>query len=399
MARMLGYQGSTCCTLAQAQPYVNWLFNLPGGYDATALGLGMHPLPYTNAQVGRSCSGCTPWWTLINNNPQYIARDCSGNILSPDGNPAISEYADITQAGWRSLWDNFWTTFSEFDSPPGTIFSDAAGDQGVYACGANGATYAADLASLFQNAPYPVIANNVFESSGAGTDWHTVDAPSNVIGAMADSDCYADNGAYGHRGDFAITQANHSYGYSVDSWTQRENDELYLASQGKLFVCLIGASDTASQEPALRMYAYASLMLTYNLSSTIYFTYWQTNTSTQVEVYPETGLVPTNPVVATPGSVASLQVDGVYAREYGDCFYRGSDEGPCAAVVNSSTSAQAAPFAGKYTNTMVLSGGGALEGGTVSFRGPPPPSTMSSGTAYIAFCSATTQTKHHAKKS
>jgi hypothetical protein len=385
---MLGYQGSTCCSLAQAQPYVNWLFNLPASYFTAAQGLGMHPLPYTNGQVARSpssCAGCTPWWQTLQDNPQYIARDCSGSILSPDGNSSISEFADISQSGWRSIWDQFWVTYPEFNSSPGTMFVDAAGDQGgPYACGAGGATYASALASMFSAAPYPVIANNVFESSAVGTDWHTIDAPSNVIGAMVDSDCFVDANAFGQTGDFAITQGNHSYGYSVDDWTQHENDALYLASQNKMFVCLIGASGFASSEPALRTYAYASLMLTFNLLSTTYFTYWQTDTAGQVEVYPETGLVPANPVVGTPSSIAALQVGGVYAREYKDCFYRGTDEGPCAFVVNPTIGAQNWPTLSRpYGHTMTLSGGGVLEGGTASFAGPSPTPILFSGSAVI----------------
>lgn len=387
MARVLGYQGSTCCSLAQVQPYVNWLFNLPNSYNAAALSLGMQPLPYSNAQVARSpssCPGCTPWWNLLQSNPQYISRDCSGQINSPDGNPSVSEYADVTQTGWQSLWGNFFV--SAFGSPgPGTMFSDAAGDQGVYPCGATSASFVNSLASMFSAAPYPVIANNVFESSAVGTDWHTIDAPSNVIGAMVDSDCFVDANAFGHTGDFAITQANHSYGYSVDDWTQHENDALYLASQNKMFVCLIGASGLASSEPALRTYAYASLMLTFNLLSTSYFTYWQTDTAGQVEVYPETGLVPANPVVGTPSSIAALQVGGVYAREYDDCFYRGTDEGPCAFVVNPTISAQNWPTLSRlYGHTMTLWGGGVLEGGTASFAGPSPPAILFCGSAVIA---------------
>jgi hypothetical protein len=380
MARMLGYQGATCCTLAQAQPYVTWLFNLPQSDTANATSLGMKSLFYQDATVGFSTPGDTDWWKTLQNNAQDIARDCAGNII---GSPPSEEYGDITQAGWRSLWNG---VAANVGSGYTALFADGAGDvgSGALPCGTTDSTYVADMATMFSGTPFQVIANNVFESAAMGTNWHTVDSGANVIGAMADSDCYVDANAYGMGNvDFAITQGMHSYGYAVDDWSQREDDELYLGQQQKLFVCLIGASHLASSETALRTYAYASLMLTYSVRSTTYFTYWKTNGSTQVEVYPETGIVPANPVVATPSDVSALKVGGVYVREYQDCFYRGVDEGGCAFVVNPTTGTQTIPVLSRsYGHSVTLSGGGVLEGGNAGFSGPAPKS-LSSGSAVI----------------
>jgi hypothetical protein len=336
---------------------------------------------YYNATLALSC--CTPWWSLLQANPQYIARDCSGHIISPNGNPSISEMPDITRSGWRNLWDGIIRN-NGLDA----AYVDGAMDPGsaMLPCGATDSSYVSNLAAMFNSVVVPVIANNVFETSVIGTNWHTVDAASNVMGALADSDCYVD-GPYsnGKSTDHAIVQSMHDYNYPVDDWSQRENDELYLASVGKQFWCLTGATNKASSEPGLRIYAYASLMLTYSLKSTGYWTYWKTTTPGQVEIYPETGLVPTNPVVATPLSIVSLRVSNTYAREYKDCFYRGTDMGPCAFVVNPTTSTQYWPTLSRaYARTVVLSGGGVLEGGTASFTGPAPPSTLASGNAVIA---------------
>jgi hypothetical protein len=338
---------------------------------------------YDNAEDGFSCSGCTQWWNQLQSNPRYIGRDCAGNII---GSPPTEETGDITQAGWQSVWQG---VAASQDGSLTALFADGGGDPGAgsYPCGSASSSYLADLVTMFDGTNKPVIANNVFETSAIGTDWHTIDAAPNVIGAMADSDCYVDANAYGMgSADFAIIQTMHSYGYPVDDWTQRENDELYLASAGKQFWCLIGASGTASTETALRIYAYASLMLTFDLHTTGYFTYWKTDTVGQLEVYPETGLVPANPVVGTPLSVTALQVGGVYAREYNDCYYRGTDEGRCAFVVNPTGSTQNWPALSRsYGHTMALSGGGVLEGGGVSFSAAAPPAILFSGTAVIAF--------------
>jgi hypothetical protein len=340
----------------------------------------MKSLFYQDATVGFSAPGDTDWWNTLQNNPQDIARDCNGNII---GSPPSEEYGDITQVGWRSLWNG---VAGNVGSGYTALFVDGAGDvgSGALPCGASDSTYVLDLATMFSGTPFPVIANNVFESAAMGTNWHTIDTGANVIGAMADSDCYVDANAYGMGNvDFAITQGMHSYGYAVDDWSQREDDELYLAQQQKLFVCLIGASHFASSETALRTYAYASLMLTYNVSSTAYFTYWKTNDSTQVEVYPETGIVPANPLVSTPLDVSTLKIGGVYVREYKDCFYRGVDEGGCAFVVNPTTGTQTIPALSRsYGHSVTLSGGGVLEGGSVGFSGLVPKSLVS-GSAVI----------------
>ena len=63
---------------------------------------------------------------------------------------------------------------------------------------------------------------------------------------------------------------------------------------------------------------------------------WETFTSPGgLRVFPESSVVPTEPIVPTPGSISALQTpSGAYAREYATCYVGGSSVGPCAAVVN-----------------------------------------------------------------
>ncbi|MBV8148649.1 MAG: hypothetical protein JO092_06135, partial [Candidatus Eremiobacteraeota bacterium] len=59
--------------------------------------------------------------------------------------------------------------------------------------------------------------------------------------------------------------------------------------------------------------------------------------------------------------------------------------GACAVVVNpDSGSAHPFPFP-QYTHTLVLNGGGILDGGTVSTSGPPPPLNLAADEAAIVF--------------
>jgi hypothetical protein len=56
-------------------------------------------------------------------------------------------------------------------------------------------------------------------------------------------------------------------------------------------------------------------------------------------------------------------------RQYSDCYYRGTNEGACAVVVNASGGTESVPNTA-YSHSLVLSGAGVLDGGSVSFSGP-----------------------------
>jgi len=223
---------------------------------------------------------------------------------------------------------------------------------------------------------------NGLSVSAKQPDERTLYNPANVIGGQRE-DCYSGNNDFGHSGDFVFTTQDHFYGAAIDDWTQTENDELYAASVHKLFFCLSNATGSAASSSAMRTYVYASFLLTYDLHTSALWEKFSPSTAGGLGVYPETGLVPANPIVSAPASVASLAVDGVYVREYRACFYRGTDMGPCATVVNPTSIQHPFPFT-KYHHTLILSGGGVLEGGQASFVGAAPPVTMSAGTAVVA---------------
>jgi len=97
-------------------------------------------------------------------------------------------------------------------------------------------------------------------------------------------------------------------------------------------------------------------------------------------------LVALYPVAPEPANVANLQVGGVYAREYGACYFNGALVGGCAAIVNPDPrNAQSYPFGAKYSHTLVLSGGGILDGGSVRTNGPQPPGSLPPQGSMIVF--------------
>ncbi len=167
-------------------------------------------------------------------------------------------------------------------------------------------------------------------------------------------------------------------------WTATEQTQLDVTAKHKLFQCMGSDLAPASSSIPSRLYSIASFLMTYNPTYSILWDSYAT--PSRVSVMPESQLVPLNPVVSTPSSISSLQTStGVYAREYRTCYYAGRSIGACAMVVNNDRLSHAAPHLSlAYHHTLSLSGNGILDGGTVSFGGSAPPSSMAPLSAYVA---------------
>ena len=153
---------------------------------------------------------------------------------------------------------------------------------------------------------------------------------------------------------------------------------------GKLFVCQNVDTTTAMSAIDGRTYTYASFMLGFTPASSVLWDFYGTPTGFNVQ--PESQLVGLDPLIAAPANAnALLTSTGVYAREFGRCYIAGSYVGACAAAVNSDPyNAHAFPLT-TYTRTLVISGSGILDGGTVSANGGPPPASLAPLSAAIVF--------------
>jgi hypothetical protein len=167
-------------------------------------------------------------------------------------------------------------------------------------------------------------------------------------------------------------------------WVATENSEIGASALNKLFECMARNSNAAAANTDQRLYLLASFLLTYNPQYSVLWEEYGTNSGLHVE--PEEQLVPTAPLVPTPSNVSALQLSGgLYGREYARCYLRGQFAAPCAVVVNPDNNfAHTFPFP-QYRHTLVLNGGGVLDGGTVSVAGPPPPTYLAPGEATIVF--------------
>lgn len=171
--------------------------------------------------------------------------------------------------------------------------------------------------------------------------------------------------------------------FMTSLWASEEDAQLQsialLKSEGKPggagFWCYAdNSSANASTVIPLRMYIYASFLLTYDPNYSVFQESFATPST--FKVMPETGFVPMSPV-SVPTNVTGLKTStGAYMQRYNSCYYRGSYLGHCEVIVNpSTTSSVAVPNPWGLRHSMALSGAGVLDGGTVSFGGSVP-STM-----------------------
>jgi hypothetical protein len=168
-------------------------------------------------------------------------------------------------------------------------------------------------------------------------------------------------------------------------WAATENTEIQMALDKQPMFCYGNNTSTAASAADLRTFVYASYLLTYDPQRTILWEHFANPSDFHVQ--PETELVALYPKVPEPSTIASLQVSGgVYAREYGACYVRGVNAGGCAAVVNPSPNrSYPFPYGPRYTHTLVLVGGGVLDGGTIRTNGPPPSGVIGPQESVIVF--------------
>jgi hypothetical protein len=135
-----------------------------------------------------------------------------------------------------------------------------------------------------------------------------------------------------------------------DDFLQNDlNGMLAVQAYRKLAVCM----PTGPIAPAGRLYVYASYLLAY---SPAYSAFAQIqNLSDGYAVYPETQLVPQQPLTTATTDVAVLRKGSVYVREFASCAIASVPIGGCVALVNSSSASAAIPaLTQSYAHGIVL---------------------------------------------
>jgi hypothetical protein len=143
----------------------------------------------------------------------------------------------------------------------------------------------------------------------------------------------------------------------------------------------------------------ASVLLGYSPGHIVSWSDLEQN-SNNLAVWPEEGLYPTNPVqtMSEPSGAGCLQgtgdqctsgghndlevAPGVYRREFNDCYNQGTAIGPCAAIVNTTSSPvtiQSSWLTLPLHHEITLNGGDVQSGGTINLTG----ATLTPGTTTV----------------
>jgi hypothetical protein len=368
-AEYFGWNGGYAGPPIVMARYTSWAI---GGDPAQIHAAGMKIYAYTDPNRSYFSDDDYRIHDLLRQHTGAIARNCRGlTITTSHGKGILTDVRTSDAIAHTS-------SLIKHVFKPGVdaIFMDDSSDvlytDNGLPCGYSEAAWLADTRAMYAAQSVPLIFNGL-SMAEYRVDLLPLADLGNVIGAMWEG-CYGFNREWGARSNGTNGLREH--------WTDIENAELAMAAKRKLFWCFNTARDDGADNSALRTYAYASFLLTYDAKSSLYET--QMTTPSKLRVFPETGLVPTSPVIVSPDTVAALQTPGgAYGREYDRCLYRGSPIGACAVVVNPDNAAHATPYAGKYGDTVVLRGGGVLDGGTMSTKGGPVPSTLGAHSAAI----------------
>ena len=362
-----GYSGPAT-TMAQ---WTNWA---TGGHGVTAaIAAGMKTYEYADPWIAYEVDNGAAWNDIKPGgaNSSAAAKTCSGEGIGVDTGSNQTIFTDPTNtaaaiAHYKNSI-NYWE--AERGTNTTTMFMDDAANQEYAAhkpaCGYSAQAWLTGAEKMSAGvAPTQIIANGLLNSEYLNDETSLVPLLNiaNVMGGMYE-DCYGFNNSEG------MGAGDHAGGLN-QHWTVTENTELAALATGKIFWCYGEMSGAGSSELGARLYTYANFLLTYAPNAL-----YQVGNSTPsgLRVFPETGIVPTNPLIAAPTNVASLKTStGAYGRQYANCYYRGSSIGACAVVTNpDNNSSHNNPFSG-YGHSAVLAGAGVLDGGSVSFTGNVP---------------------------
>lgn len=370
-----GSDGTSSIAWSAAAPYLTWAQTSIA--DANAISAaGIKTQYYIDPNRTQTND------TLYTSDETTFAHDCSGDRITDvydwNGTNVTQYVMDVTQSSMQQLFASDVATAAA-SAHLDAIFEDDAGPLSGYAavhpfspslpCNYTDSAWLAGGQALDQASSVPIIFNGLNELNGT--------SPSLSIGLLQSSNTIGGNYEHCYTDD---TQAE-MYGWQ---WAAIENTELQVNATGRLFECMERNSASAASSSAARIYAYASFLLTYNPQTSIIWEEFSTPSGFHVE--PESQLVALDPTVPAPTDISGLlQTGGAYGRQYGECFVAGNYVGPCAVAVNPSSSLSV-PFPyPQYTHTLVLSGGGVLDGGTMATNGAAAPTYLGPTQAVIAF--------------
>jgi len=335
-------------------------------------------------------------------NPQNaLSASYNGQIVDEFGNPASASLQAAAlaavQAQLAGLGPLDLVQFDDAATPdeyyqPTKCWGDGTPTGSGYSCNvAPGGTATAPYGSVYSRSqwksgeaaltammPIPVVLNGV----GASAQGKETSAAVASVAASAGN-------AWGGECDtcFFGTSAGvaNQWAWSGPLLDNNLTSVMSVVAAGRnLIVVNEDVTDTGRRARAL-----ADIMLIYDPNH-VYVANAPCGGVSHIHACAEQGLTfyaPRKPYPTSPSALASNT--GVYVREFGACYNRGSAIGPCAAVVNPDpTGSHAIPLLSTiYRHTLVLQGTGPCncygDSGAVALNGPSAPAVLSAASGYV----------------
>lgn len=372
-AYLYGYAGAPeSVPLSAVRPYVDWT-QTDSSHAPALRSAGIKVQIYTDFWRNYSSDNPAVGYNDIKPGGAHAvaaAKTCSGSVIyaprygggyeaDPRSDAALG-HAQVV-IGYRQ---------KQYGSQYDAVFADDTGtfSDNPLPCNYSHASIAAAINGVDRSVGVPMFVNTLGAEADPVQQTDFAQA-SNVLGAMCE-ECYA-----------SYNSAKVDVVQTGRAWKRVENAEIAMVGMRKIFWDYARAIGNPADETALRTYVYASFLLTYDPQYTMFQEAFKSKYT--FPVMPETGLVPMNPLSSETDVDRYGRTGGAYMREFGNCYYRGVNEGPCAVTVNPGNSTVPVPSSA-YAHSMALAGAGVLEGGSASFDAPAPRS-LAPGAAAILF--------------
>lgn len=359
--------GSTSVAPAQAAAYLTWAqVSVPNANAVAAAGI-------------KTQYYIDPGLTIANRGDQMytadettFAHDCLGRRITIPYRELTQNVMAVEQPSTQAVferWVRRITGAVHYDA----LFEDDANPPSEYLqfrqmpCKYNDDTWLRGIDALNHRSPIPVIINGLNASKRPLPSALVRLVSSDKTLGLNYESCYS-----------SATQPK----MPGTIWQAMENSELQVTRAGKMFECMARNGSPAAASIDERIFVYASFLLSYDPATSVLWEQFATPSKLRVE--PESQLVALDPVAGAPADIGGLLANGgTYARQYRRCYLGGRLVGACAAAVNPDGVPHIFPYSG-YRRTLALSGGGVLDGGTVSAGGPAP-ANLPPLSAVIAF--------------
>jgi hypothetical protein len=343
-------------------PYLTWAYAVASRLGMTQ-SAGIKTVLYTSPIMPHS--GTYEYKTLNGTYPSVRAKTCSGTVIKTYGGDGL--LSDPTKSSAAAYFQNIVNNATSiakaanpgYSKPWNLIFVDNDGP--LYGASATPCNYSPSTWSTAQDSALATTGQKFILNTLSVADYNLPTYVSRLKGS-------------------AIAGGELEECFMTTLWSVVEDAQLQtvalLKSQGKApgagFWCYADITTAAaSTSIPKRMYVYASFLLTYDPNYSVFQESFTTPST--FKVYPETGFVPMSPV-SIPASITGLKTStGAYMQRYNACYYHRTLLGRCEIIVNpSTTTSVAVPNPWSLHHSMVLSGGGVLDGGKAAFTGSVP---------------------------